>query len=287
MASLLAFFVCTIFGTCQVSAQDAATKSQPAAESKSELSSDGASENETLFWNDEFDGDSLDMEKWKFETGASGFGNNEWQEYTDKGNGKVSDGTLKITAIKTGDGQKVGDYTSARLNSVQSFTYGRLEIRAKIPQHKGKGSWPAIWMLGEDFKTKGWPECGEIDIMEYVSYDPGVVHFNFHSKDNNHMIGTNVSSGPVKLETIEEEFHNYGIIWTEDKLQSYLDTPDNIMLSFDRPKEFNKDNWPFDSPFYFLLNVAVGGNWGGKEGVDDSIFPSTMEIDYVRVYKPK
>jgi len=242
---------------------------------------------EVLVWSDEFDGEELDTTKWKYETGATGWGNKEWQDYRDEGNVEVSDGTLKITAKLVGEGQKVGDYTSARINSIETFTYGRYEIRAKMPDWKGKGNWPAIWMLGEDLRSSGWPRCGEIDILEYVSYQADKVHFNFHSKANNHMNDTNVSSGPVTLETAEEEFHNYGILWTETKIQCYLDTPDNITLSFDRPAEFDKSNWPFDHPFYFILNVAVGGGWGGLEGVDDSIFPATMEVDYVRVYQKK
>ena len=240
---------------------------------------------ETLVWADEFDGDKLDLTKWKFETGDHGFGNHEWQNYIKDDNVVVSDGTLKITAKLVGDGQKAGDYTSARLNSIEKFTYGRLEVRAKMPELKGKGAWPAIWMLGENISTAGWPECGEIDILEYVSYQPNTVHFNLHSKANNHLADTNISSGPVELETAEEEFHKYGILWTPTKLSCYLDEPENVTVTFDRPADFNQDNWPFDKPFYFLLNVAVGGDWGGKEGVEDSIFPSTMEVDYVRVYQ--
>ncbi len=242
-----------------------------------------------LVWSDEFDGDSIDPNKWSSETGSHGWGNHEWQNYTDGQNVVVSDGTLKIIAKKTGAGQKAGDYTSARLNSVPAFVYGRYEIRAKIPAHIGKGNWPAIWMLGESLrdKTMGWPLCGEIDIMEYVSMDPNNVHFNLHTKANNHSIGTNISSGPVKLETIEEEFHNYGVLWSEDKIQIYLDDVSNVQLTLDRPKQVKQETWPFDKPHYFLLNVAVGGDWGGQQGVDDKIFPATMEIDYVRVYQKK
>ena len=240
---------------------------------------------ETLVWADEFDGATLDLAKWKFQTGSSGWGNHEWQNYIKDENVIVSDGTLKITAKLVGDGQKVGDYTSARLNSIEKFTYGRMEVRAKMPELKGKGVWPAIWMMGENISTAGWPTCGEIDILEYVSYQPNTVHFNLHSKANNHLAETNISSGPVELETAEEEFHKYGIVWTPTKLSCYLDEPKNVTVTFDRPTEFNQDNWPFDKPFYFLLNVAVGGSWGGREGVEDSIFPSTMEVDYVRVYQ--
>ncbi len=238
-----------------------------------------------LVWQDEFNGDSLSLEYWKFETGAHGWGNNEWQNYVADENVEVSDGTLKITAKKIGPGQRVGDYTSARLNSKQAFTYGRLEIRAKLPDHKGKGVWPALWMLGQNINSVGWPACGEIDIMEYVSFDPDKVHFSIHSTTNNHSIGTQITSGPVPLESIEEEFHTYGILWTNKYIKFYIDEIDNVKLNFIRPITSNSDNWPFSQPFYFLMNIAVGGNWGGLEGVEDSIFPSVMEIDYVRVYQ--
>ncbi len=240
-----------------------------------------------LVWSDEFDGEAVDTSEWKFETGAHGWGNNEWQNYTAGSNSTVSNGTLKITAEKTGKGQKAGDYTSSRMNSKQTFTYGRLEVRAKIPDHKGNGAWPAIWMLGENIGEAGWPDCGEIDIMEYVSYAPNEVHFSIHSKANNHVQGTQVTSGALPLETIEEEFHNYGILWSEDYIKFYLDHIDSVKLTFNKPENPTQENWPFDKPFYFLLNVAVGGNWGGQKGVDDSIFPSTMEIDHVRVYQEK
>ena len=239
-----------------------------------------------LIWSDEFDGDRLDYDKWTPETGAHGWGNNELQEYTAIQNTEVSDGTLKIIAKKVGDGQEPGDYTSARLNSNESFTYGRMEIRAKIPDLEGNGLWPAIWMLGESIKTgTGWPACGEIDIMEYVSYAPNQLYATIHSAANNHVDGTQVGSGAVVLQTIEEEFHNYGLIWTEDDMKFYIDEPSNIIFRFRKPSEPNADNWPFDKPFYFLLNLAVGGDWGGAQGVNDANFPATFEIDYVRVYE--
>ena len=248
----------------------------------------GAIEGEwTLVWKDEFDGDTVDQSKWKFETGAHGWGNEEWQNYTKGENSVVSDGTLKITAKKSGPGQKPGDYSSSRMNSKQSFTYGRMEMRAKMPAHKGKGLWPALWMLGDSIGTSGWPNCGELDILEYVSYQPDTVHCAIHSKSNNHGDGTQVEKH-VKLESAEEEFHTYGLEWTEDKLTMYIDEPSNVSMTFDRPEKFDNKNWPWDKPHYFLMNIAVGGGWGGKEGVeDDKIFPATMEVDYVRVYQKK
>lgn len=242
-------------------------------------------EDAKLVWSDEFDGDALSTEKWLFETGAHGWGNNEWQNYVADSNVEVSDGTLKIIAEKVGSGQKVGDYTSTRLNSKETFTFGRMEIRAKIPEHKGNGIWPALWMLGNDIQTVGWPQCGEIDMMEYVSFDPNTVHFTIHSTANNHTNGTQKGSGPITLETIEEEFHNYGLLWTDDYLKFYIDEIDNVVFTFEKPNAPNAQNWPFSKPFYFLMNIAVGGSWGGQQGVNDAIFPAVMEVDYVRVYQ--
>ena len=240
-----------------------------------------------LAWSDEFDGTEVDKTKWRFQTGDHGWGNAEWQNYTDGPNSTVSDGTLKITAAKTGPGQKAGDYTSSRIKSKQSFTYGKMEIRAKMPDYKGKGLWPALWMLGDSIKTTGWPDCGELDILEYVSYQENTVHCAIHCKAHNHIDKTQREKH-VKLDSAEEEFHVYGLQWTEDKLVFYTDDVANVKLTYDRPEDFNADNWPFDKPQHFLLNIAVGGGWGGVEGVeDDKIFPAVMEVDYVRVYQKK
>ena len=238
-----------------------------------------------LIWSDEFDGTSLSSDNWLFETGAHGWGNNELQDYVANDNVEVSDGILKIIAKKEASGS--ANYTSARLNSKESFRYGKIEIRAKIPDHQGNGIWPALWMLGSNIQTSGWPACGEIDIMEYVSFDPNKVHFSIHSTANNHTNGTQVTSGAVDLETIEEEFHTYGLLWTDRYLKFYIDDMENIKLNFSRPTVSNVENWPFNQHFYFLMNIAVGGNWGGLEGVDTTIFPAVLEVDYVRVYQVK
>lgn len=238
-----------------------------------------------LVWSDEFDGDRLDNDEWVFETGAHGWGNNEWANYTAGQNTEVSDGTLKIIARKAGDGQRAGDYTSARLNSIHSFTYGRMEVRAKVPDVNGNGLWPAIWMLGENIRKVGWPACGEIDLMEYVSFDPNTFHASAHTDAFNHREGTQITSGGIRLPTIEEEFHVYGVIWTEDFLKFYVDDPTNVVFTFNKPANATTAEWPFDEPQFFLLNMAVGGEWAGAQGVDDDIFPATFEIDYVRVYE--
>ena len=242
-------------------------------------------DNAVLVWSDEFEGTTLSNENWSFETGDNGWGNNELQNYRPEGNTEVSNGTLKITAKINTDNTIEGEYTSARLNSKNSFKFGRMEIRAKLPEHKGSGTWPALWMLGSNIKTAGWPLCGEIDIMEYVSFKPNKTHFTIHSKANNHTNGTEVTSGAVVLETIEEEFHNFGILWSAEYIKFYVDDIENIQFIFKRPINSTVDNWPFSDNFYFLMNIAVGGNWGGLEGVDPLVFPATMEVDYIRVYQ--
>ncbi len=239
-----------------------------------------------LVWYDEFDGSTVSADKWLFETGQHGWGNNEWQNYTSGENSTISDGKLSITAKKTGDGQKVGDYTSSRMNSKTNFTYGRFEIKAKMPEDKGPGLWPAIWMLGQSIKDgTSWPLCGEIDIMEYVSFDPNHVSCAIHTESNNHRKGNAISSGHVPLSTAEEEYHIYGLLWTKRWLKFYRDDVDNVILEYKRPNNFNKENWPYDEPAFILLNVAVGGDYGGAHGVNDDIFPASMDVEYVRVYQ--
>ncbi|TLP74130.1 family 16 glycosylhydrolase [Maribacter sp. ACAM166] len=238
-----------------------------------------------LVWSDEFEGTSISDDKWTFETGGNGWGNNELQNYQAEGNTEVSGGILKIIAKKNSDNTIEGAFTSARLNSKESFKYGRMEIRAKIPEHKGNGTWPALWMLGSNIQSVGWPACGEIDMMEYVSFKPNKTHFSVHSTANNHTNGTEITSGALDLETIEEEFHNFGILWSYKYIKFYVDDVDNIQFTFRRPTPSTGESWPFSNDFYFLMNIAVGGNWGGLEGVDTSIFPAIMEIDYIRVYQ--
>ncbi len=239
----------------------------------------------TLIFSDEFNGTTLDMTNWKFENGQSGWGNNELQNYTASGNVEVSNGTLKIIAKKTGVAQQVGNYTSARLNSIKAFEYGQYEIRAKLPPSLGNGLWPAIWMLGNDVAAVDWPKCGEIDIMEYVSFDPHKIYCALHSNANNWTLNNTLSSGPIALANAENVFHNYGILWTENNLKFYIDAPTNIVYAVNKPTNPTNNNWPYSKPFFFLLNMAVGGNWGGTNGINDAIFPATFEIDYVRVYK--
>ncbi|WP_225551050.1 glycoside hydrolase family 16 protein [Sphingobacterium bovistauri] len=238
-----------------------------------------------LVWSEEFNYvGAPDATTWNFDTAGNawGWGNNELQHYTSSkyNNAIVEDGVLKITARK----EKIADklYTSARLTTQNKikFQYGKLEVRAKLP--KGKGMWPAIWMLGQNIDSLGWPMCGEIDIMEYVGYEPDTVYATIHSDTYNHMRNTQ----KMKSIFIEnpQAFHNYSIEWSKDKIDFYL----NSQLYNTVLNEYKSTNeWPFDSNFFLLLNVAVGGNWGGKHGIDTLSFPAQMEVDYVRYYKRK
>jgi beta-glucanase (GH16 family) len=237
--------------------------------------------NMEMVWSDEFNGSSVDLENWTFETGSGGWGNNELQNYTDGDNSEIVDGKLVITARKVNESKTAGSYTSSRMVTLnkQDFLYGRMEIRAKLPS--GTGIWPAIWMLGSNISEVSWPACGEIDIMEYVGYEPNTVHSTVHTPAG---YGANGKGNSTSLETAEEEFHNYGIIWTEEFIRFYIDDPDNIRFTYS-PSNKTEDNWPFDKSQFFILNIAVGGNWGGAQGIDNSIFPQQMEVDYVRVYR--
>ncbi|NQU54148.1 MAG: family 16 glycosylhydrolase [Bacteroidetes bacterium] len=237
----------------------------------------------TLAWADEFDDTSVNTNNWTFETGANGWGNNELQNYTNGSNAEVKDGKLIITAKKVNDNKAPGSYTSTRIitKGKKEFTYGKMEIRAKLPS--GTGIWPAIWMLGGNISSVSWPACGEIDILEYVGYQPNTIHATVHTTSGS---GGNGNGSSKALATAEEEFHIYGLIWTEKEMVFYTDSPENVTHKYS-PSNKSDDNWPFNKPQFFILNVAVGGNWGGAQGIDNTIFPQTMQVDYVRVYQGK
>lgn len=231
-------------------------------------------------WSEEFNTSGPpDPEKWTFQLGDDGWGNHELQNYTDR-NARVEGGLLKITAHKEGK-----SYPSARINTKgkADFLYGRFVVRARVP--RGKGTWPAIWMLASqsDHSPERWPDNGEIDIMECVGYNPGVIHCSIHSKAFNHMIHTQ-KTATLAVPDAETAFHNYELRWTPEWIETRID--DKPVLVFQNPHQSWRE-WPFDRPFHILLNLAVGGDWGGKEGVDDSIWPQSMDVDYVRVYDYK
>ncbi|HYW94137.1 MAG TPA: glycoside hydrolase family 16 protein, partial [Bacteroidales bacterium] len=235
-----------------------------------------------LVWSDNFDGADVNRDWWNFETGATGWGNQELQDYTDGANATIENGILKLTAKKVNDNKQPGSYTSTRITtkSKKEFKYGRIEFRAKLPS--GTGIWPALWLLGSNISSVGWPACGEIDVMEYVGYDPNRVHTTIHTPSS---YGSSVNTNVLNLPDCEEAFHTYGMIWTERYMKFYIDSVDNIIYTYAPPIK-NDQNWPFNQPLFLIMNVAVGGTWGGSMGIDNSIFPQTMEVDYVRVYQP-
>lgn len=234
-----------------------------------------------LVWNDEFEkGNSPDLNLWYYETGATGWGNNEIQRYIAGSQDGVtcaetSNGTLKITARKVGS-----EVYSIRMNTKENWLYGYFEARMKLP--KGKGTWPAFWMLPETFQN--WPDDGEIDIMEEVGYDPNVIHSTIHCKAYNHMANTQ-KSGQKTVPGAQDEFHVYAVEWTDSYIKGFVDG--ECYFTFENDGKGNKDTWPFNTPFYLKLNLAWGGNWGGAQGIDESALPATFEIDYVRVFQKK
>ncbi len=177
--------------------------------------------------------------------------------------------------------REFADYTSASLTTEgkAAWTYGRIEVRAKVPS--GRGTWPAIWTLGTDRRAVGWPACGEIDILEYVGHEPGVVHANVHTRGFNHARG-NGRGARVQVPDAETAFHVYALEWTPRRLEFFVDDRKFFTLENDGT---GPDSWPFDAPQYLILNLAIGGSWGGQKGVDESIFPQRFVVDYVRVYQ--
>ncbi len=254
----------------------------------------GSTENESgfvpagynLVWQDEFNTARLTNGKpalpntadWWYENFAKGTVNNELQTYVGGYSGTdttaaIYNGTLKITARKKGS-----EVISARINTVKSWTYGYFEARLRMPA--GKGTWPAFWMMPKNFQN--WPLDGEIDIMEYVGYDPNVVVASIHTQSYNHTLGTQKTASR-RIQNAETEFHIYALEWTADKMDAYVDGVK--YFTFVNDKTGNKNTWPFNAPFYLKLNLAWGGNWGGAQGIDPNALPATYEIDYVRVYQ--
>ncbi|MBN1413245.1 MAG: glycoside hydrolase family 16 protein [Spirochaetales bacterium] len=238
-----------------------------------------------LVWADEFDYEGLpDPKKWTFDIQKPGWRNKEKQYYAKRlENARVEKGNLIIEA----DNKPYENYqyTSASIKSQYKgdFIYGKIEVKAKLP--KGRGTWPAIWMMPTALRGygAGWPSSGEIDIMEHVGYDPGVIHASIHCKKYNwrdHSEKTKI----IKVKDVFDEYHVYTLYWYTD----------HIEIAVDGKKYFRFENenkswiyWPFDKRFYLILNIAIGGEWGGIQGIDESIFPARMVVDYVRVYRLK
>lgn len=242
---------------------------------------------EKIWWQEEFEGEALDIiSTWQYDIGSNKetnlWGNNEWQEYTSSPkNSFLRDGKLVLKAIKTGAGQKVGDYTSARLTTKgkKEVNRGRIEVKAKLGG--GVGLWPAIWLYQSSWSDGYY---SELDIMEYVGVDKNIiysaVHTNTTKKDSKNRVG-----GNKNLPGVEDEFHVYGVNWADGKVEFYIDDSSRPHLVFVPEDKGNPDDWPFNKKLYLILNIAVGGDWGGMKGVNDAIFPQEMEVEYVRVFQ--
>ncbi|HTL67927.1 MAG TPA: glycoside hydrolase family 16 protein [Lacunisphaera sp.] len=238
----------------------------------------------SLVWADEFDqGAQPDPKKWDYDVGGHGWGNRELQFYTRARpeNARIEDGHLVIEARR--EPWQGKDYTSARLATKgrADWTYGRFEIRAKLPA--ARGTWPAIWMLPTqwDLGNHQWPDVGEIDIMEHVGYEPGRIHGSTHSRKHqwrNH----NQRTAIVEVPDATTTFHTYAMEWDAEEIRMWVD--DRLYFT-SRKDGGDWTVWPFFRPFHLVLNLAVGGDWGGVQGVDAGAFPQRMEVDYVRVYQ--
>ncbi len=232
-------------------------------------------------WEDEFSADEIDTDTWCYDLGGHGWGNNELQHYTDRSvNSFQTQGYLFIEAKEEKFGDN--DYTSARLKSQDklSFQYGRIDFRAKLP--KGQGIWPALWMLGSSFSDVGWPRCGEIDIMELIGSSPKIVHGTAHflaaTGGNDNRGGSTFLSGGNDF---SDEFHVFSIVWYEDYIEWRVDGKKYFSIT---PEDLNGAEWPYNDEFFFIMNVAVGGNWPGSPN-SSTVFPQRMLVDYVRVYQ--
>ncbi len=236
-----------------------------------------------LVWSDEFETDGLpNPSKWDYDVGGHGWGNQELQYYTARRaeNARVESGKLIIEARR--ESWNGSEYTSARMvtRNKGDWTYGRFEIRANLPS--GRGTWPAIWMLPTQwtYGNGSWPDNGEIDIMEHVGYDPGWIHASVHTNKYYWKINTQ-KTAKLRVADAQTAFHVYELEWSPEKIEVCVDSVKYFSFANEGK---GWEVWPFDKQFHLLLNIAVGGAWGGAQGVDNSIFPQRMEIDYVRVY---
>ena len=234
-----------------------------------------------LVWHDEFnEGTTLNSKDWTHEVQNAGWVNHELQTYVNgQADGKrvteLVDGRLHINCFKGSDGKIYSGRVYAKVK--EGWTYGYIEASIKLP--KGKGTWPAFWMMPVHFRS--WPADGEIDIMEEVGYHPDYVSSSLHANAHVHSNGTQVTH-EMHCPGAEGEFHKYAIEWTHDKITTFVDG--KVQLTYNN-RGLGRDDWPYDDPFYVILNLAWGGDWGGSQGVDESALPVTMEVDYVRVFQ--
>ena len=238
-----------------------------------------------LYWNDEFNQNSLDTSHWNMEVLWPGAFNNESQSYTkNQDNIFLQNGLLYIRALKEipfNPNQPA--YNSGRINTKDKveLKYGLWQIRAKLPS--GVGTWPAIWMLNSNIDSEGWPFCGEIDIMEHVGYDPDRVFFSIHNGVLYGNVHGTEQQGVYELEGLENNFHIFSIEWDSTSIKGYIDG--TMYYNYEKPAQSGYNSWPYDNPFFLIINLAIGGEWGGQQGIDNSIFPATFMIDYVRMFR--
>ncbi len=261
----------------------AARKNISVTQAAAAQSAYNAPEGYTLVWQDEFDkGSELNGDDWTHEVKGSGWVNNELQNYvnhkTPEGNlvTEIRGGKLRITALKE-NGKVYSGRVYAKVK--EGWKYGYIEASIKLP--KGKGTWPAFWMMPVNFRS--WPADGEIDIMEEVGYHPNYVSSSLHANAHVHSNGTQVTH-EMLCQGAEDEFHTYAIKWTHENITTYVDG--KVQLRYDNRGK-GRDDWPYDDPFYVIFNLAWGGSWGGAQGVDESALPCTMEVDYIRVFQKK
>jgi beta-glucanase (GH16 family) len=236
-----------------------------------------------LVWHEEFDGAAIDKANWTYNLGAGGWGNGEAQFYTDRPeNARIENGLLIIEARQ--EKYEGSYYTSARLKTqgLQEFQYGRIEARIKVPS--GAGLWSAFWMLGADCNGiigpgSNWPDCGEIDIMEYVGREPDLVIGTAHGPGYSGALG--LSKWNRQKYNIADDFHTYAIEWQPGKITWFYDGAEYFTLT---PADMGDRKWVFEHPFFIILNLALGGTFGGVIGLD-TVFPAQMQVDYVRVFQ--
>lgn len=241
-----------------------------------------------LVWNDEFnEGSELNSTDWRHEVQKAGWVNNELQNYANgSADGKrvteIADNRLYINCFKGSNGKIYSGRVYA--HETQGWLYGIFEARIKLP--KGKGTWPAFWMMpcNNDFVANPWPKCGEIDIMEEVGVNPNYTSSSLHTEKFNHVMETQITKERLTAGA-EDGFHVYRLEWTPDYIKTYVDGKE--LLNFNNDGKNDVGSWPFNKPFYVILNLAWGGDWGGMKGVDESALPVQMEVDYVRVFQKK
>jgi len=266
--SVFLLLIAALLAGCAAPAQEAVVEAPAAPE-----------ENERweLVWSDEFDGDAINAENWTYDLGAGGWGNNELQSYTDRAeNARLEDGILVIEARE--EDYRGSDYTSARVKTqfLQSWTYGRVEARLQLPT--GQGVWSAFWMLGDDITSSGWPDSGEIDIMENIG-DPNTVYGTIHGPgySGGDGVGSSYTSSALAL---DEDFHTYAIEWQPGEISWYVD---DVLYNTISDADVS-GAWVYDHNFFIILNLAIGGLWPGYPD-ETTVFPQQLLVDYVRVYR--